>query len=393
MPINKIHTGRKIFPICSSLIQEKQIFASLHALFSSASQSFIAVSIIFCLFLAACGGGGSSGSGPEPVCGMPDSSCVFVLGEKNEEISILHHSGSIDSVEKTRFIPLQLMQAGNISISESTGNYTITISLQEQGNEAMEPLTLQGGTGVLRIDHYLNNGDYVLAIEGAVGDYHLTIEFLRDSDKDGLVDREDTRANIDSAIPCRLLSDCDADGIADAKDTGEFNSMPCRIIPHDCDRDGVVDVNDTRSFDGIPCKMLADCDKDGMADAQDTEEFNGIPCRIISTDCDGDGLADVYDTESFNGTDCKVLMDCDADGLMDVMDIASVGGTPCRILADCDADGLMDVNDTASFAGTPCKISADCDRDGVADINDTASFAGTPCKISADCDSDGLMDQ
>ena len=394
MPINEIHRRRKILSICNSLIHGKQTRASSYALSSLTNCSSLAASLVLYLFLVACGGedGGSDGGGPKPTCDTPDISCVLILGEKDEEVNILHHNISIDSVEESYLISLQLRQAGQLIIKPSN-NYTITRFRQRQDNKFIELAITQRQNGDLLMNRYLDNDTYELTIQGTVGNHQLTIEFLQDMDKDRLVDKEDTGTNANGSTPCRLLADCDTDGIEDVREKEEFNGTPCRVIPNDCDKDGLADIHDTESFANTPCNILVDCDKDGIDDMQDTMEFDGTLCKV-SVDCDGDGIEDAQDNEEFNGTPCRIIPDdCDGDGLADVHDTGSFAGTLCKILSDCDGDGLTDKKDIGTNANVSCRLLPDCDGDGLADAQDSESFNGTLCKVLSDCDDDGLTDK
>ncbi len=145
----------------------------------------------------------------------------------------------------------------------------------------------------------------------------------KDSDGDGVPDKEDLCPNEAGSIELMGCPDADGDGIADkddacpnAKGLEAFNGCP------DTDGDGVADKDDAcpkvkglKAFNGCP-----DTDGDGIQDKDDKcpkvkglKAFNGCP------DTDGDGVADKDDKcpkvkglKAFNG--CP---DTDGDGIPD----------------------------------------------------------------------------
>lgn len=163
----------------------------------------------------------------------------------------------------------------------------------------------------------------------------------KDSDKDGVRDKEDLCIDTPGKIELAGCPDKDNDGIADKDDDcpdvaglGEFKGCP------DMDGDKIPDKDDVcpsiagkAEFSGCP-----DTDNDGIADKDDTcpeiagkIEFNGCPDR------DGDGLADKDDlcpdirgSVAFAGcpdTDGDGIPD-NKDNCPDVAGIASTNGCP-----------------------------------------------------------------
>ena len=144
---------------------------------------------------------------------------------------------------------------------------------------------------------------------------------LRDTDGDGVPDREDTCPKEAGVVALNGCPDVDGDGIADAQDecptvAGVAALMGCP--EPDADGDGVVDKNDecpdvagVASLNGCP-----DADGDGIADKDDkcpdvagVAEMEGCPA-----DRDGDGVIDSQD-ECPDQAGMVGLQGCpDADG-------------------------------------------------------------------------------
>lgn len=172
----------------------------------------------------------------------------------------------------------------------------------------------------------------------------------KDTDGDGIVDREDACPEIPGTSALLGCPDSDGDGIADREDqcplvAGLATLMGCP----DRDGDGIADTNDAcpeesglAQFNGCP-----DTDGDGLIDSKDacptekgTETMNGCP------DSDSDGIADGDDLCP-NESGLATLRGCpdrDGDGVADKDDtcpnekgIAALGGCP-----DGDGDGVVD---------------------------------------------------
>ncbi|NIJ43722.1 outer membrane protein OmpA-like peptidoglycan-associated protein [Wenyingzhuangia heitensis] len=135
-----------------------------------------------------------------------------------------------------------------------------------------------------------------------IGAYHfqhsvsLVIKFgAKDTDSDGIVDKDDLCPNIVGKKELQGCPDMDGDGIADKDDacpeyagTAATNGCP------DADGDGVIDSKDKCPNQAGKLGGCPDADGDGFADDKDkcpnlAGKFNGCP------DSDNDGLADNVD--------------------------------------------------------------------------------------------------
>ncbi|HRW75345.1 MAG: OmpA family protein [Lewinellaceae bacterium] len=175
----------------------------------------------------------------------------------------------------------------------------------------------------------------------------------KDSDGDGIVDREDACPEIPGKTELAGCPDADNDGIADQEDACPMVAGIASLAGcPDTDQDGIADKDDkcpneagTAEFMGCP-----DTDGDGIVDSEDEcPTIRGLASLNGCPDSDGDGIADKDDA-------CP-----NAAGL------ASLKGCPDR-----DGDGVADKDDQcpddkglSSLAGCP-----DGDGDGVADRND-----------------------
>ncbi len=203
----------------------------------------------------------------------------------------------------------------------------------------------------------------------------------KDSDGDGIIDREDACPDVPGGIGLAGCPDSDGDGIADQEDScplvaGLASLMGCP----DSDGDGIQDNQDAcpreaglAAFNGCP-----DTDGDGIVDSKDEcpevagpESLNGCP------DSDGDGIADKDDAcpddaglEALGG--CP---DSDGDGVADgddqcptVSGLVALGGCPDR-----DGDGVADqvdkcpdVKGPATNQGCPEIEKADLEKIAIA---------------------------
>jgi hypothetical protein len=177
----------------------------------------------------------------------------------------------------------------------------------------------------------------------------------KDSDGDGIPDKEDACRMVAGSLSARGCPDRDGDGVEDAEDV-------CPDLP------GLM------AFSGCP-----DTDKDGIMDPADNcpllfgfEETGG--CPDIDNDCVTDSLdlcPQLAGLLEFGG--CP---DTDGDGIPDPEDqcpneigLPEHGGCP---LLDTDCDGIVDIldecpeiPDTIGFTGCP-----DLDNDGILDSLD-----------------------
>jgi len=176
---------------------------------------------------------------------------------------------------------------------------------------------------------------------------------VRDTDGDGLADKEDP--------------DIDGDGVLNASDAFPYDVNESKDTDgdrigdnsdQDIDGDDVPNGNELVRADAIECKFLRDCDGDGRLDNVDKFPLNPLEWR----DNDGDGIGDNKDPDDDN------------DGLSDADEIAK-GTKP--FVKDTDGDGIWDGAD--AFPTNPNE-SVDTDGDGIGDNTDP------------DDDNDGVLD-
>ncbi|MBL8956732.1 MAG: hypothetical protein JNK82_38520, partial [Myxococcaceae bacterium] len=241
----------------------------------------------------------------------------------------------------------------------------------------------------------------------------------KDSDGDGMTDREELALGLDPT-----KSDSDGDGVDDALETnGGKTPLP------DTDHDGVPDALDGDSDgDGVPDAVEGggDSDGDGTPDFRDTDSDNdGVPdSEEGAADSDGDGVPDFRDSDSDNDglSDATELKfgtsrtsgDTDGDGLGDAEE-AGTGmvavdtdgdGKNDAVDTDADGDGLADALEAPQAAqvdtdgdGVPNHRDSDSDGDGLSDAAESSSGAGvdtdgdgTPDHLDGDSDGDGVAD-
>ncbi len=249
-------------------------------------------------------------------------------------------------------------------------------------------------------------------ILGRIGAIYL-IEPQKDTDGDGIIDKEDACPEVKGLAEFKGCPDTDGDGIIDKDDTcpTEKGSAEMKGCP-DKDGDKVADKDDAcpevaglAALNGCPDK-----DGDGVADKDDTcPDVAGLAALKGCPDTDGDGIADADDScPAIKGSAAfKGCPDSDGDGIEDKNDacpttagIAAFNGCP-----DTDGDGIEDKNDKCPTVagvkennGCP-KVAAptvtDRDGDGIDDKDDacpdtkgSAAFKGCP-----DTDGDGIADK
>ena len=191
--------------------------------------------------------------------------------------------------------------------------------------------------------------------------------FQKDSDGDGVVDKDDKCPDIFGLVSLNGCPDTDGDGVTDKIDkcpdvAGDRNLMGCP----DKDNDQIADADDEcPEVAGSPIfKGCPDTDGDGIADKNDkcpnergVANYGGCPAK----DSDGDGIDDLNDkcpnekgVASESGCPAKVV-DTDGDGVNDKDDVcpdkagsAAMGGCP-----DTDGDGLPDNKDKCPTVAGP----------------------------------------
>ena len=231
-----------------------------------------------------------------------------------------------------------------------------------------------------------------------------------DTDKDGIMDKEDACPDLAGTAEFKGCPDTDKDGIPDNLDEcpdnaglKEFGGCPDR------DKDGIPDLKDAcpDTAGTVEMKGCPDRDGDKIIDSKDkcpdqagTLEMEGCPDR------DKDGVRDAYDKcpDKPGVADHFGCPDTDADGVFDDTDQcpdkpgkAENNGCP---LADTDSDGLLDKDDKCPNVAGPLENQGcpwgDEDKDGVLDnvdncptLSGEASNKGCPF---GDSDGDGVKD-
>lgn len=171
---------------------------------------------------------------------------------------------------------------------------------------------------------------YNKSSDDIVGDYFqhtlgLVIRFGagKDSDKDGVADRDDKCPTVPGLEALMGCPDKDGDGIADADDMcPELKGVAAFKGCPDTDGDGIADKDDecpneagTKEMNGCP-----DRDGDGVADQNDKcPDDKGLATLSGCPDTDGDGIAD-RDDQCPNDKGTAVTAGCpdrDGDGIPD----------------------------------------------------------------------------
>lgn len=177
----------------------------------------------------------------------------------------------------------------------------------------------------------------------------------KDSDKDGIKDREDLCPRVAGVISAKGCPDADGDGLEDLEDLCPYKA-------------GVMELNGCPDMDGDKIPDAAD-DCPGVA---------GSPATGGCPDLDGDGIPDASDwcPGEAGGKLLNGCPDCDHDGVINWYDkCPEVPGSPlyagCPLeLYDRDLDGVPNERDECpDLAGTAAGCP-DADGDGVADARD-----------------------
>lgn len=206
-----------------------------------------------------------------------------------------------------------------------------------------------------------------------------------DTDKDGIVNRNDLCPTEPGPATTGGCPDTDMDGITDAEDRcpklpGSANLAGCP----DTDMDGVPDNDDKCPEDVGPAALMGcpDTDGDGIIDADDqcpTEA--GIAAMMGCPDTDGDGVADGADKcPAEPGSPAMMgCPDSDGDGVADEADnCPEEPGTTENGCPDADGDGVADGEDPCPEQAGNFKGCPDSDGDGVADNEDRCPTQAGP---------------
>ncbi len=233
-----------------------------------------------------------------------------------------------------------------------------------------------------RLGFVPNGIDVNLGVEGGL---YYTLGGAKDTDNDGVSDKNDKCANTPAGVKVDATGcpiDTDKDGVADYLDKCPSTPAGAKVdangCPIDSDRDGVADYMDKcpntpagAKVDAAGCPI--DSDKDGVADYMDKCPNTPAGVKVDAMGCpvdsDKDGVADYLDkcpntTAGFkvDATGCPVDVDSDKDGVPDRLD--KCPNTPAGTKVDA--------------AGCP----VDSDNDGVADYLDKCP--GTPAGMKVD---------
>lgn len=195
-----------------------------------------------------------------------------------------------------------------------------------------------------------------------------------DSDKDGIINRDDQCPDLPGPLATNGCPDADMDGITDENDrcptaAGNANLAGCP----DTDMDGTPDIDDKCPELVGPAEKMGcpDADDDGVNDNVDEcpeeagkAEMNGCPDR------DGDGVKDAEDEcpETAGNPLLKGCPDTDGDGVANKNDNCPNRAGPAPSgCPDRDGDGVSDEDDkcpgiAGTFNGCP-----DTDGDGISD--------------------------
>lgn len=260
----------------------------------------------------------------------------------------------------------------------------------------------------------------------------------KDTDSDGIADRDDTDADndgiADGAELAVIFTDSDNDGIVDAfdADIGNDDADGTDAGKTDANFDGVTDEVDTlvklvalfranADGDQYPDVVDADADGDSITDVPGTdldvngvldsqEDFAVVLATLMQIDPDRDGLINTLDLDSDNDSLTDVSEaghnDRDLDALLDdgdsvITDVAllpdtDVNGTPNFL--QVDSDGLSNDILSGPHGGNAASLdadddgriddSSDSDGDGIADSVDNFNGFG----LDNDRDEDGIPD-
>jgi outer membrane protein OmpA-like peptidoglycan-associated protein len=206
-----------------------------------------------------------------------------------------------------------------------------------------------------------------------------------DTDKDGIINRNDLCPTEPGPASTEGCPDTDMDGITDDEDRcpklpGSANLGGCP----DTDMDGVPDVDDKCPEDVGPAAFMGcpDTDEDGIIDAEDKCPMEvGTAAMMGCPDTDGDGVSDAEDKcPADPGT--AAMMGCpdtDGDGIADDLDKCPKEAADTRTgCPDADGDGFADGEDACPDIAGNFKGCTDTDGDGMADNEDRCPTQAVP---------------
>lgn len=171
----------------------------------------------------------------------------------------------------------------------------------------------------------------------------------RDTDGDGLTDREELEIGTDPNNP-----DTDGDKLLDGEEVKIFTTDP---LNPDSDGDELLDGDEVRVYATDP--KIRDTEGDELSDGEEVLRRNTDPRK---PDTDGDALSDGEEVLRRNTDPLKP--DTDNDQLNDGREI-EIGTDPLK--PDTDVDGLLDGQETPPC---PHPLNPDSDGDGIIDGQD-----------------------
>ena len=346
--------------------------------------------------LAACGGGGSAGTGTgnddpvgsDPVSDEPPSE--LSLSTDGGSIRLLTTPGGFESAtveEVPSTAPADYTYTNGFQALEITGlepGSSVTVTLEVPAGQNPDDFIQCSHSACVPLDAVVINGNRIEITVSDGDSFDRDLEqdgritllggvgyLVPDADNDGIEDTIDncpTTSNPDQA-------DADGDGFGDVCDAQDSS---------DADNDGVIAENDNCPNDANADQ--ADTDDDGIGDAcdpQDDTDTDNDGVRDIEDNCPNDANADQADSDSDGiGDACEapLPLDSDIDGVLDGNDNCPAHPNPDQ--ADTDGDGTGDACDPQD--------DTDTDTDGVRDEIDNCPADANANQ--ADTDGDGIGD-
>lgn len=205
-----------------------------------------------------------------------------------------------------------------------------------------------------------------------------------DTDKDGLVNRQDNCPTEAGPVATGGCPDTDLDGVVDSEDAcpAEAGLAALGGCP-DNDADGIANKDDKCPDAAGPVAAMGcpDTDADGVVDVEDEcPEIAGLKDLQGCPDADGDGVPDAKDKcpQTAGSLRLQGCPDADGDGVPDDIDeCPNAAGNLTTGCPDRDADGFADKDDQCPDQAGTFKGCPDSDGDGLADnVDDCPRVAG-----------------
>lgn len=181
----------------------------------------------------------------------------------------------------------------------------------------------------------------------------------RDSDEDGLLDRDEEKLGTNPDNP-----DTDGDGLKDGEEVTTFSTNPLNA---DTDGDGLQDGQEVKAIRTDPLK--ADTDGDGLRDGEEVNQYKTDPLKM---DTDGDSLSDGDEVKIHKTNPLEI--DTDRDGLTDGDEVRTHRTNPLK--PDTDNDGLGDKDEVSGTMTNP--NNPDTDGDGLKDGEEVQRYKTDP---------------